>query len=346
MPDNSSRLYGEEAELKAAWNSVLEHLEGDLGNIWTEQVKKDFERINEITSKLDLLIKALYSHYYKQDKKKLEEMAGDVAKLRSHLKKIKAKQRWLDLIHSDIQTIIEKIESAEPKKGLPSSFQGLIEKAQRTGGFIYYSTDSTKRMKGYQLLDQKGFFRGDSNIVGYRCHGYIGLDSDISGGKRGFNEAVIYRRTTINKQVGEKKVHWYSSEKEPIYENIPVKTEDIIEGGGQEPAFSLSYYVKRVEEDTGSRTNQYIQQTLVASEELIESLIAEIKKDPSKASLIFKGVFPELEKRFHGKPNGRILIAREKDVTPPYEWTVEQTEEKKKYYKWLDEDIPKFVHNY
>jgi len=219
-----------------------------------------------------------------------------------------------------------------------SRLKELIEKAQRTCGFSYHSTDSTGNGKGYQLLDQRGFkikkrwvispnpktgLDGISDddktrIENTTCYGPKGLYLDCIGREEfEFNEAILYGETKVRKQIGEKKVKvgWFRSKMEPVTGWVQGTTEEVLENGNQEPAYNLTYYVARVERDAAGRPGAFIRQSLAGSEKFIKSLVDELKQNPSQAYKVFEGVFPKLEDRFHRKPNGKILIAREGELT-------------------------------
>jgi hypothetical protein len=209
-----------------------------------------------------------------------------------------------------------------------ASLTQLAQKARQEGGFWVYATPAEGEgdgTRGYQVLTRKGL-RENPDVSMYLVEStckvdrfdYILDETSTSHRERGkaINEFVVVRDLSVSRIAGYKKVKegWFKSRQEPVYGWPRARTRDLLERGTDEKASELLYIALSVEPDQVGRPDANIGQGLVASESLIEQIVAESRKEPGKALEIFRGVFPELDRNHHPLQSGRIAIGRYEDA--------------------------------
>jgi hypothetical protein len=83
--------------------------------------------------------------------------------------------------------------------------------------------------------------------------------------------------------------------------------------GKDEPASEMLYLVRGGLDSLG-RSGVYTGHGLVASQDLVEKIVAAIGEDPRQISTIFHGALPQLEGKYKERPNGKILILEKGQV--------------------------------
>ncbi len=91
------------------WIDVSNYLRKDLANVWSDEVKRDFEGIKKETQRIAFILERLHNHY-RTDKERYHKEISDIINFLSHLKKVKATPKWIKQIHDDLQQIINDIE--------------------------------------------------------------------------------------------------------------------------------------------------------------------------------------------------------------------------------------------
>lgn len=214
MPENKIilRLSEEEYKLKSCWEDLISRLktsEGkiDLGLIWTDEVKENFERIKEEARKIErieFILKKIYAHYRKDEDKYSKEIY-DIKLLLKNLHKIEAKPEWLRQVHGELQQVISDIE--EEKSEIRSiNKKSSRRKFLRSGGKaavvalaalnvpFLLSTANAAESKKYlsfeelmKLIERYGYLYYNSNIKSGEVpriilfgeeHDKVGIDYD------------------------------------------------------------------------------------------------------------------------------------------------------------------------
>lgn len=127
------QLAEEQQKLVLYWSDALPYIRRDLANIWTDEVKRDFEAIKQEAEKILFILKRLHSHYDK-DKARYAKESSDLSNLISHIQKIRGSKEWLRQIRDDLQQTVADIEleqrAINPRrsllKGLAASFIASI----------------------------------------------------------------------------------------------------------------------------------------------------------------------------------------------------------------------------
>jgi hypothetical protein len=177
-----------------------------------------------------------------------------------------------------------------------SGLRDLIGEAKGECGRYYYSKSE---LTGYRLLAETGFKR----CVAYTAPGWLEVAIGVRAGVEAeFNEAVVWKDLTTETT---KKRRF----RKDLVETVPVETQDRLEEGTENPAAVLIYVAARKEQGFDKRCTVLIQQGLVSTADIVGALGAALRNEPGNAGMIFQGAFPELEQRYHVKPNGNILIA-------------------------------------
>jgi len=190
--------------------------------------------------------------------------------------------------------------------------QNLIKEAREKGGFYYCSSDSTLQGKGHQVLAQKGFKDN------YRVKEHSPKTPRRSEANEGITYEKMYRKvkTGEKQQIGSKKILWLI--KRPIYgdvyDKMPIQTKEILINGNSDSASRIIYEAARVEPDFAGRNGAIIVQGLITNSELIRKLMIELVSNPSQVNEVFKGVFPELDEKYHRNPNKKIVIGKSEKI--------------------------------
>lgn len=119
-----NQLSKEQQKLVLYWGDALPHVRRDLANAWTDEVKRDFEAIQEESEKILFILKKLHGHY-DRDKGSYAKELSDLSNLISHIRSIKASKEWVNQIHDDLQQIITDIELEKRAIGRRSFLKGL-----------------------------------------------------------------------------------------------------------------------------------------------------------------------------------------------------------------------------
>lgn len=163
-------------------------------------------------------------------------------------------------------------------------------------GFYYYTSE-----RGYRHVAGKGFKVQNPNGIWGSVFPEV-LDHLFIDPSTKFNEALSWRTKTTEKR------GWFSSKE------VPMESELILENGTSEPGtLELVYGWRRIEPDHAKRP-AHVVQGLVAPASLVEQIIEVARVEPQNLGIVFQGVFPELDKKYHADPNGRILIVSEEQI--------------------------------
>jgi hypothetical protein len=180
----------------------------------------------------------------------------------------------------------------------------------------------------------KGFPDGKENLASTRIRYHRLIQSfmtDMAGVDTPVNEVVSYSKLIESIQHAEEYQdgvrpvgHLWWKREEPVMkmnvwlEDKDVQTDKVVIGGPSAPAGMLTYSVARQEKTMGSDGYQAIgivTQGVVAAKTDIDQVVGFILADPSLASKFFEGAFPKMEAKYHGQPNGRIVIAGRDEVS-------------------------------
>lgn len=125
-----AKLSHEEALLVSFWKDVIKHVKRDIANIWTDEVRKDFERIKGEASKIALILRNLSNHYL-IDIQRYKKEIYDIKMLLEHINKLEANEKWVRMIHNDLQRIISDVEKEKAELNSELSNELVNERLAR-----------------------------------------------------------------------------------------------------------------------------------------------------------------------------------------------------------------------
>ena len=157
--DDLTKLSHEEAMLKSYWDDVLKHVSRDLGSIWTEEVRHDFENMKDEAKRIALILGKLYEHH-KLDRQRYAKEISDINQLLSHLNNIESKPEWVKKIDEELQKVIKGLDDEYVMRKRQLEAWGFpAEQDPQLAGFLIKHWDKTKQIAKSAGDNVTDFFR-------------------------------------------------------------------------------------------------------------------------------------------------------------------------------------------